>query len=72
MMKKLGYADFIQAWESGHIFEVVSTANNLYGKDARGQADNPKGWILVFTVEQKPEDLEKPNWWERFKIFIHV
>jgi len=61
-MKEISYDEFIQDWERGLISEVQSTADKLIGKSCKGQADNPRGYIMVYCMVPKGK-LEKP-WWK--------
>ena len=60
-MKEIPYAEFIQDWEKGLILEVQSTADKLIGKSVKGQADNPRGFIMVYCMVPTGK-LKKPLW----------
>ena len=60
-MKEIPYEEFVHGWETGHIHEVQSTADKLFGKDVRGQADNPRGHIMVYCIVPKG-GIKKPRW----------
>lgn len=60
-MKEIPYSEFIQDWENGLIHEVQSTADKLYGKSVKGQADNPRGFIMVYCMVPKGP-VKKPLW----------
>ena len=61
-MKKIPLKEFLEDWEKGLIHEVAATANKIYGKSVKGQADNPQGYVLVYA--DAAEKIEKP--WYKF------
>jgi len=65
MMKKLSYKEFVEWWEKAHILEVQSTADKMFGKDVRGQADNPQGYIMVYCIV--PVGALEKKWWQFWK-----
>ena len=61
-MKKLSLEEFLADWEAGYIHEVQGAGNRLFGKSVKGQADNPRGYIMVYA--DAAEKIEKP--WYKF------
>lgn len=52
-MREINLNDFIEGVEQGYITDVVFIGNNInrvYGKDPRGQADNPQKYELVWAT----------------------
>ena len=60
---ELSYAEFLEDWDRGLIREVQGTADKLFGKSVKGQAGNPRGYILVYCVVPAGR-LKKP--WYKF------
>jgi len=49
-IQEISYTEFLEDWNEGLIFEVQSTADKLFGKSVKGQAHNPRGYIMVYCV----------------------
>ena len=61
-IKKVSLAEFLEDWERGLMLEVQGAGNQLYGKSVKGQAENPRGYIMVYA--DAAEKIEKP--WYKF------
>lgn len=48
-MQKITLAKFLEGYEKGYITEVVYVKNKIYGKDPRGQANEPKPYKVVWA-----------------------
>ena len=49
-MRLITIAEFLSLYEDGLLSEVVTAKNNVYARNVKGQADNPKRYEIVYAV----------------------
>lgn len=50
MATQITKAEMIAEYEDGTIHSIVNTGNRIYARSVKGQASNPKGFIVVWCM----------------------
>lgn len=48
-MRLITIAEFLSLYENGFLSEVVTVKNNVYARNVKGQAGNPRRSEIVFA-----------------------
>lgn len=73
MATEIPYAEFMADYEAGLIHDINQIGARIYGKSVKGQADNPRGYIMVYAgiPEVIPEE-EEAGLIDRIKKILHL
>ena len=73
MATEISYTEFMADYEAGLIHDLAQIGTRIYGKSAKGQAENPRGYIMVYAeIPEVIPEAEELGLINRIKKIIHL